>query len=72
MDKINRDPEYQQQLLRVILATGAGTPESINAVIRERRAYWNNIFKTLTVQPEQTSRRIFRIARNCAGYGPRV
>jgi tripartite-type tricarboxylate transporter receptor subunit TctC len=53
MDKINRDPEYQQRLLNLSFqVTGAGTPESIAAFIRERRQYWNTIFKTLNVQPE--------------------
>ena len=53
MDKINRDPEYQQALLRVSFSvSSAGTPESIAAFIKERRSYWNTIFKTLNVQPE--------------------
>ena len=53
MDRVNRDPEYQQRLLNLsISVTGAGTPESLAAFIRERRQYWNNIFKTLNVQPE--------------------
>ena len=53
MDKINRDPEYQKQLLNMSFqVTSAGTPETINAFIRERRQYWNTIFKALNVQPE--------------------
>jgi len=53
MDKINRDPEYQQRLLTMSFSVnGAGTPDSIAAFIRERRQYWNTIFKTLNVQPE--------------------
>lgn len=53
MDKINRDPEYQQRLLTMSFqVNGAGTPESIAAFIRERRQYWSTIFKGLNVQPE--------------------
>jgi tripartite-type tricarboxylate transporter receptor subunit TctC len=53
MDKINRDPEYQAKLLDMsIQVRDAGTPESINAFIKERRQYWAGIFKALNVQPE--------------------
>ncbi len=53
MDRINRDPEYQKQLLNMSFqVTSAGTPETIAAFIRERRQYWNTIFKGLNVQPE--------------------
>jgi len=53
MDRINRDPEYQQRLLSMSFSVnGAGTSDSIMACIRERRQYWNTIFKTLNVQPE--------------------
>ena len=52
MDKINRDPEYQARLLEMsITVKDAGTPESLNGFVRERRQYWANIFKTLNVQP---------------------
>jgi tripartite-type tricarboxylate transporter receptor subunit TctC len=53
MDEIAHDPEYQKRLLDMSFSVKtAGTPESIAAFIRERREYWNNIFKTLKVQPE--------------------
>jgi tripartite-type tricarboxylate transporter receptor subunit TctC len=52
MDRINRDPEYQARLLDMSFQVrDAGTPESINAFIRERRQYWAGIFKGLNVQP---------------------
>ena len=52
MDKINRDPEYQQKLLDMSISVkDAGTPEALSAFIRERRTYWANIFKTLNVPP---------------------
>jgi tripartite-type tricarboxylate transporter receptor subunit TctC len=51
MDRINRDPEYQKRLLEMSFqVTGAGTPETINAFIRDRRQYWNTIFKELNVK----------------------
>jgi tripartite-type tricarboxylate transporter receptor subunit TctC len=53
MDKINRDPEYQARLLEMSFQIReAGTSESINAFIRERRQYWGTIFRELKIQPE--------------------
>jgi tripartite-type tricarboxylate transporter receptor subunit TctC len=53
MDKINKDPEYQARLLEMSFQIReAGTPESINAFIRERRQYWGTIFRELKIQPE--------------------
>ena len=51
MDRIAKDPEYQKRLLQMSFqVNGAGTPESIGAFVRERRQYWNNIFKELNIK----------------------
>jgi tripartite-type tricarboxylate transporter receptor subunit TctC len=53
LDKLDRDPEYQAKLLEMgIQVHEAGTPESINAFVRERRQYWAGIFKALNIHPE--------------------
>ncbi len=53
MDRIVRDPDYVQRLLTMgLTANGAGTPEYIGDFIRERRQYWNVIFRELKIQPE--------------------
>jgi tripartite-type tricarboxylate transporter receptor subunit TctC len=51
MDRINKDPEYQKLLLDLSFqVSGAGTPESIRAFIRERDQYWTTILKELNVK----------------------
>lgn len=53
MDKIVRDPEYVQALLSMgFLINGAGTPQSINAFLKDRRESWDKVMKGLNVQPE--------------------
>ena len=52
MDRIVRSPEYVQSLLTMgFTVEGAGTPQSILAFLRERRAYWDKVMKGLNVQP---------------------
>jgi tripartite-type tricarboxylate transporter receptor subunit TctC len=53
MDKIVRDPEYVQALLGMgFLINGAGTPQSINAFLKDRRESWDKVMKGLNVLPE--------------------
>ena len=53
MDRIVRNPEYTQSLLKMgFMVEGAGTPQSIVAFLRERRAYWDRVMKGLNVQPQ--------------------
>jgi tripartite-type tricarboxylate transporter receptor subunit TctC len=52
-DKVVRDPAYIQQLAAMAAsANGAGSPEYIANFVRDRRQYWDGIFKALNVQPE--------------------
>ncbi len=53
MDKVLSEPSYKQQLLQMgFTVDGAGTPESIRALMKERADYWQEVFKGLNVKPE--------------------
>ncbi|MFM9969591.1 MAG: Bug family tripartite tricarboxylate transporter substrate binding protein [Burkholderiales bacterium] len=53
MEKIVNDKTYQDALLTMgFTVEGAGTPESIRKLIRERRASWKQVFDGLGVKPE--------------------
>lgn len=53
MEKIVTDKGYQQTLLTMgFTIEGAGTPESIQKLVRERRSYWKQVFDGLNVTPE--------------------
>ena len=52
MQKIVTSREYQASLIRMgFTVEDAGTPESIRALLRERRANWQKVFDGLGVKP---------------------
>ena len=54
MDQVAKDPEYQKRLLAMSFqVSGAGTPDSMAAFIRERRQYWSTIFRELGIKPAE-------------------
>jgi tripartite-type tricarboxylate transporter receptor subunit TctC len=53
LDRQVREPDYVQRLLEMgFTVNGAGTPESIAAFVRAKRAYWDGVMKELDVRPE--------------------
>jgi tripartite-type tricarboxylate transporter receptor subunit TctC len=53
MEKIVTDKAYQDALLTMgFTIDGAGTPESIRKLVRERRDYWKQVFDGLGIKPE--------------------
>ena len=53
MEKIVNDKTYQDALLTMgFTIDGAGTPESIQKRVRERRDYWKQVFDGLAIKPE--------------------
>jgi tripartite-type tricarboxylate transporter receptor subunit TctC len=53
MDKVVSEPSYKAALLQMgFTIDGAGTPESIRALMKERADYWQQVFKGLNVRPE--------------------
>jgi tripartite-type tricarboxylate transporter receptor subunit TctC len=53
MEKITTDKSYKDALLQMgFTIDGAGTPESIRALMRERAEYWQKVFTGLNVKPE--------------------
>jgi tripartite-type tricarboxylate transporter receptor subunit TctC len=53
MEKIVTDKGYQQALLQMgFTIDGAGTPDTIRQLMRERADYWQKVFTGLNVKPE--------------------
>jgi tripartite-type tricarboxylate transporter receptor subunit TctC len=53
MDRVVTARDYQQALVKMgFTVENAGTPESIRELLRERRAYWRQVFDGLGVKPE--------------------
>jgi tripartite-type tricarboxylate transporter receptor subunit TctC len=53
LDRQVREPDYVQRLLEMgFTVNGAGTPESISAFVRAKRAFWDGVMKELDVRPE--------------------